>query len=131
MPRFAPLRLHRPAGFESAAEFDSQLAEALGALEARAAERLADEGRSFLGADCVQAQRPTGRPAPGEPRRKLKPRVACRDKWKRIEALARLGEFARAYREALANWRMGVRHALFPAGTYQLRLAHCVCCATG
>ena len=131
MPLVTPLRLHRPAGFASATEFDTRLAEALGALEAQAAERLAAEGRSFLGADWVQAQKPTGRPAPGEPRRTLKPRLACRDKGKRIEALARLGEFARAYRAALAGWRRGIRYTLFPPGTYQLRLAHCVCCATG
>jgi REP element-mobilizing transposase RayT len=131
MPRFAPLRLHRPVGFESAADFDTQIAEALGALEAQAAERLAAEGRSFLGADWIRAQTATGRPAPGEPRRKLRPRLACRDKWKRVEALARLGTFAQAYREALARWRRGLRDTLFPAGTYQLRLTHCVCCATG
>ncbi len=77
----------------------------------------------------VLAQRTTGRPAPGEPRRRLKPRVACRDKWKRIEALNRLAKFLHAYREALAAWRKGIRNALFPPGTYLLRLTHGVRCA--
>jgi putative transposase len=129
MPRSVPLRLHRPTGFDSTEVFDVQLAETLATLEAQAATKLASENRRFLGADWVRAQKPTGRPAPGEPRRGLKPRIACRDKWKRIEALGRLAEFTLAYREALAAWRRGIRNALFPPGTYLLRLAHGVRCA--
>jgi len=129
MPTSVALRLHRPAGFESPEAFDAQLAEALATLESQAAESLAAQKRTFLGADWVQAQKPTGRPAPGEPRKGLKPRVASRDKWKRIEALARLAEFARDYRDALAEWKKGAREVLFPAGTYQLRWAHRARCA--
>jgi REP element-mobilizing transposase RayT len=129
MPRSAALRLVRPPGFESDEEFGAQLEEALASLETQAAAALAADNRQFLGAEWVLAQKPTGRPAKGEPRRGLRPRVASRDKWKRIEALARLAQFARDYRSALAAWRRGVRDALFPPGTYQLRLAHCVRCA--
>jgi REP element-mobilizing transposase RayT len=129
MPRRVSLRLHRPAGFESAEVFDGQLVEALGTLEAQAAAKLSAEKRRFLGADRVRAQKPTGRPPPGEPRRGLKPRIACRDKWKRIEALTRLAEFTRTYRVALAAWRKGIRDVLFPPGTYLLRLNHGACCA--
>jgi putative transposase len=129
MPTRVPLSLHRPEGFASPNEFDSQLGEALAVLEAEAAAKVAAENRRFLGADWVTAQHPFGQPATAAPMGALRPRLACRDKWKRIEALHRLAEFARAYREAFAAWKKGVRDALFPPGTYQLRRTHGVRCA--
>ncbi|HSN91950.1 MAG TPA: hypothetical protein VLS93_12035, partial [Anaeromyxobacteraceae bacterium] len=78
----------------------------------------------FLGAVRVMAQRPTDRPRPGEPRRALNPRVASRDKWKRIEVLGRLKEFLSRYRVALAERSAGNLKAVFPCGTYLLRVAH-------
>jgi hypothetical protein len=55
--------------------------------------------------------------------------VAARDKWKRIEALCRLAEFADAYRKALTALRAGARDVVFPPGTYLMRVAHGVRCA--
>jgi putative transposase len=69
------------------------------------------------------------RPKPGEPRRGLSPRIAGRDKWKRIEALGRLVEFLRAYRLAWKARRFGVANVCFPHGTYLLRVLHDVPCA--
>ncbi len=77
----------------------------------------------------VLAQKPFARPAPGEPRRALNPRVAARDKWKRIEALGRLVEFLRSYRAAWRARRAGAANVLFPHGTYHLRVVHYVACA--
>jgi hypothetical protein len=57
--------------------------------------------------------------------------VAARDQWKRIEALGRLVEFLARYREAWRARRGGARDVVFPAGTYQLRVEHGVCCAAG
>jgi putative transposase len=64
-----------------------------------------------------------------EPRRGLNPRVACRDKWKRIEALGRLVEFLREYQRALKAWRAGAPGVIFPEGTYLARVTHGVTCA--
>jgi putative transposase len=89
----------------------------------------ASEGRAVLGAAKVLAQKPFARPAPGEPRRRLNPRVAARDKWKRIEALLRLREFLSAYRAAWKERRRGVPGVVFPAGTYLLRVLHRTECA--
>jgi hypothetical protein len=55
--------------------------------------------------------------------------VAGRDKWKRVEALSRLVDFLRSYREAWVALRAGARDVLFPAGTYWLRVAYGVRCA--
>ena len=129
MPESATLVLAVPPGFASAREFQDRVAVATAELEARHRREIAEAGRSFLGRARVLAQKWYARPAPGEPRRTLKPRVAARDKWKRIEALTRLSGFLRAYREALAQLRAGVRDVLFPPGTYKLRVEHDVRCA--
>ena len=129
MPETADLELSPPPGFASAAEFRALLSAALEAREREAVGALEADGRGFLGAQRVLAQRPSSRPAPGEPRRTLNPRVAARDKWKRIEALGRLVAFLRSYRAAWTAMRRGARDVLFPAGTYWLRIAHGVPCA--
>lgn len=129
MPASVELRLTPPPGFENDPSLaDSLLASLAGAEEAAAATN-AYQGRTFMGVDRVLAQSFFARPAPGEPRRELSPRVACRNKWKRIEALQQLGEFRRAYRDALASWRAGLRQVLFPPGTWQMRVLHAAPCA--
>lgn len=125
MPATAKLELAPPAGFDSLAAYRVQLASALLQLE----ERAAAGGRSFLGCRRVLAQRPTARPTSEETRWALKPRVAGRDRWKRMEALGRLRGFLEAYRDAWSQFRRGVRDALFPWGTYGPRVLHGVRCA--
>jgi REP-associated tyrosine transposase len=129
LPESAELALTVPPGFASADAFREQLCAALAELEERAARDVRAEGRGFLGAAKVLAQKPWARPASSEPRRQLRPRVAALDKWKREEALSRLVEFVRAYRVAWAALRAGARDALFPHGTYQLRISLGVRCA--
>jgi putative transposase len=129
MPPAATLQLHPPPGVENDASFVDTLLDLLRCAEDEAAAKLEAEGRSFMGVDRVLAQSPHAHPAPGEPRRALSPRVACRNKWKRIETLLRLVEFRRAYRDALAAWTGGVRDVVFPAGTWLMRVQHGVSCA--
>jgi REP element-mobilizing transposase RayT len=132
MPEALELELSRPPGFEDDEQFVETLIARLRDAEDAAAAALGSEGRSFLGRRRVLAQNPFARPRQTEPRRQLKPRVACRNKWKRIEALQRLAAFVDAYRAALAAWRAGDRSALFPAGTWLMRVQHgAACCATG
>ncbi len=128
MPESATLELTTPPGFESAAQFRAELELALEAGEDEARSHWHARG-GFLGVRRVLAQKPTARPAPGEPRRELNPRIAGRDKWKRIEALGRLVEFLKAYRIAWKARRAGEAAAMFPHGTYQLRVLHGVPCA--
>ena len=116
------LELTAPPGFDSPAHFRERLTVALSVLEEQAAVALAAQGGTFLGRARILAQKPTAQPASTEPRGQLRPTVAGRDKWKRIEALSRLREFLTAYRMAWQSMREGVRDVVFPSGTYGLRV---------
>jgi len=129
LPQTVELALTLPPGFTSAREFREAVAAETDALEERAHRERASAGRGFLGRARVLAQKPGARALPGEPRRGLNPRVAAIDVWKRLEALSRLAEFLSAYRRALKKLRAGVRDAVFPAGTYLLRIELGVKCA--
>jgi hypothetical protein len=50
----------------------------------------------------------------------LRPRVAARSKWSRIEALLRNRAFVVAYKTARETWQTAAA-AVFPPGTYWLR----------
>ena len=125
MPKSAPLRLTTPPGFPTAEAFKEQLGAALAQKEAEALRKVG----TFLGVARVLAQKTTARARHAEPLGQLNPRVAARDKWKRIEALGRLVSFLSDYRQALRDWRDGNRSAVFPAGTYLMRVACGVACA--
>jgi len=129
MPEAAALELVCPPGFESAEHFRRQLLAAITAKEDEAGRNLASRGGSFLGVKRVLAQRPDARPAAGEPRRGLNPRLACRDKWKRIEAISRLKSFVEDYRRAWLAFARGLRDTVFPHGTYWMLLTYGVRCA--
>jgi putative transposase len=129
LPEVAELELVAPTAFSEPAAFCDQLRVELAAAETRALEKAAVTGAGFVGEARILKARPTARPASHERRRGLNPRVACRDKWKRIEALARLAHFLEAYRSALRAWRLGRSGVVFPAGTYLVRVTHNVACA--
>jgi putative transposase len=125
MPESATLTLTTPPGFPTAAAFRKLLSAALADQEAAAVKKVG----TFLGAAKVLAQKTTARARQPEPLGQLNPRVAARDKWKRIEALGRLVTFLADYRTALRDWRAGRRSAVFPPGTYLMRVACGVACA--
>jgi REP element-mobilizing transposase RayT len=129
LPETVELELTVPPGFASPDEFRSQLAAAVDGLEEKHRQELASQGRRFLGAARVLVQSPFARPAPGEPRFGLKPRIASRDKWRRIEALFRIKGFEKQYRDSRASWCSGIHDVVFPAGTYLMRIMYGVQCA--
>jgi putative transposase len=128
MPDRADLELVPPPGFPSADAFRAALVEQLAGEEESVTQLRAAEGRGFLGAARILAQDPTSHPGVPQARRGLRPRVAARDRWRRVEALSRLVEFLARYREAWRARRVGRTGYVFPAGTYLLRIAHGVPC---
>jgi REP element-mobilizing transposase RayT len=129
-PPTASLELTCPPVFDSMEALRKRLTEELTEREDQAARDLAEDERTFMGAREVLAQRPFARPAPGEPRRGVKPRVASRDKWKRLEAISRLKRFLAEYREAWSAFMGGARGAVFPEGTYWMRVTCGVACCS-
>jgi REP element-mobilizing transposase RayT len=125
LPEYVDLELKVPAGFASTQDFRDRLQAELSRQEQAAR----DQNSAFLGVTRVQAQSPFARPKAGEPRRQLSPRVAARDKWRRIELLQQLESFLSDYWDALQVWREGKVDPVFPAGTYLMRVAHGVACA--
>jgi len=129
-PATASLKLTCPPGFESVEALRRRLTDELVSREDQAGRDLAAQGRSFMGPGKALAQSPFARPASGEPRRGLKPRVASRDKWKRLEAIGRLRGFLAEYRQAWRAFAKGARDTVFPEGTYWLRVNFGVACGS-
>ncbi|MDF1561795.1 MAG: transposase [Deltaproteobacteria bacterium] len=107
----------------------SCIAAAVEAQEDAARSRIAAEGRKFLGRRAIRDQSSFDRPDSRESRFRINPRTAGRDKWKRIETLSRLRSFLEAYREAKAAYLSGHTGAVFPAGTWLMRVRYGVACA--
>ena len=131
LPAAATLRTEPLPAFAdlSAEEYRALIAQAVADKEAELDQKRRQEGRSVLRRREVLRQSPFDRPQNHAPRRKLNPRVACRDKWARIETLSRLKAFETSYRKAWQRWRQGEHEVLFPYGTYALRLQAGVNCA--
>jgi len=130
MPESEELAFSTPPGFESAEAFQVRVIARVIELEKEAAAKRESSRVAVLGARRILKQRHTNRPAPGEPRRALNPRIAARDKWKRIEALGRMVSFLERHREALVEFCRGERNVVFPLGTYLMRVRFGVSCAS-
>ena len=130
-PEVAVLELTRPPGNDDLS--DEELASVIhAAIEEREARFRAEhdaKGMPFLGRRKVLEQRRHGRPRTREPRFGISPKVACRNKWLRIERLQANKLWLATYCGALIRWRVGDREVVFPAGTYKMRVVHRARCA--
>jgi len=124
MPKAEVLELSVPPGFESAADFRTQLEAGLQARE----EQARRDRLGFLGVARVLKQRVLDRPTTPEVRGALRPRVVAAGTALRVELIRRLKAFLEAHRDALLAWRAGRRDVVFPAGTYLMRVAHGAVC---
>jgi REP element-mobilizing transposase RayT len=120
MPDAVELPLTVPAELGPAATVRSELRDRVRAVELERAAERARTGRRVLGRRAVLAQSWCDGPVTVEPRRNLRPRIATRSQWPRVEALLRNRAFAADYASARDQWRNGLP-AVFPAGIYWLR----------
>jgi len=120
MPATATLPLVLPSVLGDSAALLAELRERVAAAEAAVAAERMQTGARVLGRRAILRQSWRDSPRSREPRRNLRPRVAARNVWARVEALCRNREFLTAYREARARWIAGDAIP-FPAGTYWLR----------
>jgi capsule polysaccharide export protein KpsE/RkpR len=126
MPETIELPLTLPPELGPRAAVLAELRARVEAVEAEFAAERQRTGGHVCGRRAVLAQLWRDQPATLEPRRGLRPQVAARNKWARIESLMCNRAFAQAYATALEAWRAGIA-AVFPPGTYWLRrFAHVV-----
>lgn len=123
MPDEVTLRIERPEGFESLSEDEwvSKLRDAVRLEETRAREERAERGFGVLGRKTVLRAEPTDSPTTREPRRSLRPQVACLNEQRRIHELQLLLEFRRERHDALVRALNGELDVVFPRGTYRIR----------
>ena len=130
MPEQIMLEFTLPPGFESLGAFVSRVVGRLSEMENVAAARRQAKGIKVLGVRRVLTQRHTDRPSTEEQRSELNPRVAAGDRQTRDAVLKKLVDFLEKHREALLRYCGGGRNAVFPHGTYLMRVRFGVACAS-
>tara|TARA_R110002096_G_scaffold171490_6_gene344587 strand:+ start:52906 stop:53733 length:828 start_codon:yes stop_codon:yes gene_type:complete len=99
---------------------DDVVRKAASAREKQLRDRAYSKRLKFAGAAAVKAQNIYNSPKTPASKGDINPRVACRDKWRRIEVLSRLASFVTDYREKREAFIAGDTSVVFPAGTYQM-----------
>jgi putative transposase len=122
MPAEVELRFERPPEFAhlSQQEWADKIRAAVAAVERKAAAERQRTGRRVVGRKAILRQSPFSCPKSCTRRRGMRPRVAARNKWRRIELLRQNQQFLRDYRQAFARRRSGELDVEFPYGTYKL-----------
>ncbi|WP_437774493.1 transposase [Sorangium sp. So ce1097] len=111
---------------DGADDFGREVTAELQRQEAQAHARIQREGLRFLGADRASKVSPYERAKTFESLRDRNPTFAVGhdqgDTWRVAAAAVRA--FRASYRAALQRWCAGVRSAVFPAGTWWMRMFH-------
>ena len=129
VPASMPLKLTLPPAWSGRSDWLAELEARITARQIEIRAAFNKKGRHFLGRRGVLKQSPFSRPGGAAPRRGLNPRVAARDKGRRIQSLQRLKRFVCDYREAWRRFSRGERSVLFPFGTYGMRVHLQVMCS--
>jgi REP element-mobilizing transposase RayT len=130
MPERAILAYSPPPCVESLERFQARVMARVGELERAASSDRSARKVKVVGARRVLRQRHTARPVSDEPLGALNPRIAAMDRPTRVEALHHLMHFLERHREALLRYCAGSRGAIFPHGTYLMRVRFGVACAS-
>jgi hypothetical protein len=120
MPDVVETTLTVPDWLGPASDFVSEVEQRVHEFERDKAELRRQNGTRVLGRRAVLQQDWWATPTTVERRRGLRPRVAARNIWARVEALLRNRTFLRAYAAAREAWSRG-DDAVFPPGTYWLK----------
>ena len=127
-PEHAAFPITLPPGIEKdgADGFRSAVAAELARLEAQAHEDMRQRGLRFLGAEQARAISPYDRATSFEALRALNPTFAVGQEQEDAGPAAAdaVRVFRASYRAALKSWRGGTRDALFPVGTWWMRVFH-------
>ncbi len=124
MPEEIVLRAEKLDGFEHLSDeaWATMIADAVRRVEAEARAERGPKGLRVLGRKAILRANPTDSPATVEPRRNLRPHVACGRESARIAALGALVAFRRAHHAARQAYLAGDHAVVFPFGTYGFKL---------
>jgi len=129
MPETATLALVPPPQFHDAADKGvSFMTDYLAEREDEVRTAAKASGRKYVGLRNLRSQKWSEAPTSFAKRRGLSPRIATRNKWRRLEAIARDRQFVTDYVLARKEWLAGNRDVLWPAGTYLMRIRHNALC---
>lgn len=117
MPREVTLHLTIPADLGVRDDVLATVRSRVIEVEREEARKRTETGRTTLGRYAVLRQSWRDSPTSREPRRNLRPRIAARSLWARLEAIQRNHEFVAAHRLARLALRGGTAIP-FPLGTY-------------
>jgi len=120
LPDELTLTLSPPPIGEQEQLCDDVVKAAVSEREKQLREQARAKRRKFMGAKAVKAQNIYDSPRTPAPKRGISPRLACRNKWRRIETLAKLAWFTLTYKEKRKEFLAGVVDVVFPPGTYQM-----------
>ena len=126
MPESVGLRAVAPTG-TAAGEWARRVREAVAEREAAAREERRRKGTRVRGRKAVLRFSPFDRPVSSEPRRTLRPTIACRDWRRRVQEMSALKRFRQHYARARGRLLAGERGVVFPMGTYRWRLLGIAC----
>ena len=121
MPASVELVLTRPPGYDARLtdlELRHRIRQRCRVEAGDIAQQIRDAGGGFMGMKRVLKQPRTSSPLTRAPRFGIKPTVAGKNKWARIEALQSLKKFLSDYTQARLAWLAGNRTIEFPPGTY-------------
>jgi hypothetical protein len=124
MPERVALRAVLPpcvAARESVAAWAAKVRAEVAERERAAREERLRDGRGVLGRKAVLRASAFASPATSEPRRNLRPALACKERERRIHELRKLVEFRRAHALARQRFAGGEHRVEFPPGTYRMR----------
>lgn len=120
MPEEIELRVALPPELGDPAPILDAIRRKVAQVEERMAAKRRETGARVLGRRGVLAQSWKDTPSTPRERRDIRPQIAARDTWRRLEAIQRNRDFLRAYREA--RERLIANDPIpFPPGTYWLR----------
>jgi putative transposase len=119
MPKEVTLYLRIPPELGNQEEILAEVRARVAAVEEEEARKRAETGRKVLGRNAVLRQSWRDSPTSREPRRGLRPTIAAKSLWARLEAIQRKREFVARYRAARAAFLAGMPIP-FPYGTYWL-----------
>ncbi len=120
MPKEVTLHLTIPPELGDRDEILAEVRAGVAAVEQECARRRAETGQRVLGRYAVLRQSWRDSPTSREPRRNLRPTIAAKSLWKRLEAIQRKREFIHAHRVARLGQLAGTPIP-FPYGTYWYR----------